>query len=241
LLLRVGRLHVAHLGDVGMAVEGVVVHRELRVERLHLAGRGDDQRVDLAEHRVAGDERLVQPSDQGDDLLLLGRVVDASAEAEPARLVGLEPDERVDVEPGESLRARLRDLLDVDAALGRQHEERLLLSAVERDREVVLLRDLRGLLDPEPPDDVTTDVEAEDLPGPRLGVVGILGELDPTSLPAPAGEHLSLDDDLAAELLRSRARLCRRRHETAFGHGNAEAREELLSLVFVEIHGRRRV
>ena len=33
-LERVGRLDVAHLGDVGMAEERAVVDRELRVERL---------------------------------------------------------------------------------------------------------------------------------------------------------------------------------------------------------------
>ena len=38
-LLRVGRLDVAHLRDVGMAEERAVVDRELRVERAHLAVR----------------------------------------------------------------------------------------------------------------------------------------------------------------------------------------------------------
>ncbi len=51
-LERVGRLQVAHLGDVGMPVERVVVDRELRVERLDPAVGRHDQRVDLAQHRV---------------------------------------------------------------------------------------------------------------------------------------------------------------------------------------------
>ena len=51
---------VAHLRDVGMAEERVVVDRELRVERPHLAVGRDDQRVDLAEHRLAADERVVE-------------------------------------------------------------------------------------------------------------------------------------------------------------------------------------
>ena len=73
-LERVGRLAVAHLGDVRVAEERVVVDRELRVERLHLAVGRHDQRVDLAEHRVEADERLVQLPDDRRDLLLLRRV-----------------------------------------------------------------------------------------------------------------------------------------------------------------------
>ena len=100
-----------------MLVERVVVDRELRVERLHLAFRRDDQRVDLAEHRVGADEGLVELLDDRSDLLLLARVVDAGAVDQAAGLVGLEALERVDVQARERVRVRLRDLLDVDAAL----------------------------------------------------------------------------------------------------------------------------
>ena len=79
----------------------------------------------------------------------------------------------------------------------------------------------------------------------RLGVGGVVGELDAARLAAPAGQHLRLDDDLAAELLGGGARLLRGRREPAVGDGDAEAPEELLALVLVEIHGggasRRRV
>ena len=114
----------------------------------------------------------------------------------------MEPDERVGV--------LLGDLLDLDAALRREHEERLLRAAVERDREVVLLRDVGRLLDPERADDVAVDVEAEDVLRLRLGVVGLVGELDAAGLAAAAGQHLRLDDDRAADLLRRGARLLRR-------------------------------
>ena len=43
-----------------------------------------------------------------------------------------------------------------------------------------------------------------------LGVVRVVGELDPARLAAAAGQHLRLDDDGAAELLGGRARLLRR-------------------------------
>ena len=149
------------------------------------AGR-DDQRVDLAEHRVEVDERLVEPADDRGDLLLLVGVVDAGAVDQPPRVPRLEALERVDVQPDERVRRRRRDLLDVDPALRREHEQRLLRAAVERDREVVLLRDVRRLLDPEPADDVAADVEAEDLraraPPPRRASSA---SLIPPALPRP--------------------------------------------------------
>ena len=116
------------------------------------------------------DEGLVELPDDRGDLLLLARVVDAGAVDEPPRLPRLEALERVDVQPDERVGRLLRDLLDVDPALRREHEERLLRAAVERDREVVLLRDVGGALDPERADDVAADVEPEDLPRLLLGV-----------------------------------------------------------------------
>ena len=148
------------------------------------------------------DERRVELLDDRGDLLLLARVLDARAVDEPPRDPRLEAFERVDVQPDERVRVLLGDLLDLDAALRREHEERLLRAAVERDREVVLLRDVGRLLDPELAHDVAADVEAEDVARLLLGVGGILGELDAAGLAAAAGQHLRLDDDRAAELRR---------------------------------------
>ena len=72
--------------------------------------------------------------------------------------------------------------------------------------------------------------------GLLLGVGRVLGELDPARLPAPAGQHLSLDDDLPAELLRSRPRLRGRRRKASLRDRDAELPEELLALVLVEVH-----
>ena len=141
------------------------------------------------------------------------------------------------MEPHERLGALLGDLLDVDAALRREHVEQPLRAPVEREREVVLLRDVGGLLDPEPPHDVAADVEPEDLLRPLLGLVRVGGELDPAGLAAPAGEHLRLDDDRASEHLGRLACLGGGRREPPLGDGDPGALEELLALVLVEVHG----
>ncbi len=81
----IGRLDVAHLGDVGVAEQRAVVHGELRVERFHLAVGRHDQRVDLAEHGVRLDEAAVELADDLQHLPLLVRVVDAGAAPRPRR------------------------------------------------------------------------------------------------------------------------------------------------------------
>ena len=70
-------------------------------------------------------------------------------------------------------------------------------------------------------------------------LVGVGGELDPTRLAPASGQHLGLDDHLAAELLGCRAGLLRRLGEPALGDRDPGGREELLALVLVEIHGGR--
>ena len=129
---------------------------------MHHAVRLDDERVDLAEHRVARDEALVELRRDRGDLLLLVGLLDARAEQEPAAVPRLEALERIDVQPHELLGLGRCHFLDVDPALRREHEQRLLHAAIERQRQVVLALDVRGLLDPEPADDVAADVHAED-------------------------------------------------------------------------------
>jgi hypothetical protein len=149
---------------------------------------------------------------------------------------GLEPDQGVDVQPRQQL-GRLRcDLLDVDATLGRQHQQRPLLSTVERDREVVLRGDLGGLLDPQLAYGMAADVHAEDRPGVFGRLAGGGCNLDPAGLPATADQHLRLDHDRGSELLRRRTRLLRRIDRHALGDRDPEACEELLALILVEVH-----
>src|SRR5581483_11852548 len=86
--------------------------------------------------------------------------------------------------------------------------------------------------------DVAADVEAEDAARLLLRVGRVVGEPDAAGLAAPAGQHLRLDDDGAAEAGRRGPRLLGRDGEPPVGDGDADAPEELLALVLVEIHRR---
>jgi len=71
---------------------------------------------------------LVELLDDRGDLLLLGRILHACAIDQPPRDPGLVALERVDVQHHERVRILLGDLLDLDAALRREHEEWPLVS-----------------------------------------------------------------------------------------------------------------
>jgi hypothetical protein len=79
----------------------------------------------------------------------------------------------------------LGDRLDLDTALGRQHQQVLLRGTVEGEAGVVLLVDVGCLLDPDPLDDVALDVHAEDVPGVVRTSSASLASLMPPALPRP--------------------------------------------------------
>ena len=112
--------------------------------------------------------------------------VTPGSEDEPTCLPRIEPLEGVDMQPDERLRRLRRDLLDVDSALRREHEEGLLDPAIECQRKVVLLGDIGCLLDPEALDDMTFDVEPDDVLRVLLRLVGCCcASLTPPALPRP--------------------------------------------------------
>ncbi len=81
------------------------------------------------------------------------------------------------------------------------------------------------------------NLEPEDLGRPLGGLGRRGGEPHPTRLAAAAGQHLRLHDDRPAELLGRAPRLVGRRHEPPCRDRDSVAREQLLALVLVEIHG----
>ena len=149
---------------VVVAVLGVVVERDLGVERVHLAVGREDERVDLDEVAVAVDVRVVQLQEDVDRAVGRRRVELRGFDPRAA-LRFAQPRDGVDVDARDRLGVLLGDAFDVDAALRGQHAEVLLGAAVERERRVVLLGDVGRVLDPHDLHDVALDVHAEDVPG----------------------------------------------------------------------------
>ncbi len=134
---------VAQRHDVGMAIERVVVERNLGVEHFELAAGGDDQRIDLQHRHVLGDEGRVELGDQG-----LGLFGEIAGQAERARrgaaVMRHDAGRRIDREGMDLFRRLVRDVLDVDAALGREDEGDAAGDAVDQRREIELLVDRRS-------------------------------------------------------------------------------------------------
>ena len=84
---------------------------------------------------------------------------------------------------------------------------------------------------------VSVDLQAEDVAGVALGLVGRVGELDAAGLHPAAGEHLRLDDDGAADALGDVAGLTRILGEAVVGDGDSGPLDDLAGFVFEEPHG----
>ena len=136
-----------------------------------------------------------------------------------------------------------RDLLDLDAALGRPDEHQAPGRAVEHDREVVLLDDLGGRADEHAPDGEALDLEREDLRRDVLGLVGVAGEPHAAGLAAAADEDLGLDHHLAGRVGRvveepdgGRSGLGGRPGHLPRGDRQALGEEQRLRVGFVDLH-----
>jgi hypothetical protein len=116
------------------------------------------------------------------------------------------------------------------------------LAAVEDDRGVVLLGDVRAALDPDLIDAEgplavrADDVHAEDRAGVLARLLDVLGDLDPARLAATADQHLGLDRAGVADLLRRGDGGVDGVGDLAAGHGDPVLGEQLLALVLEEVH-----
>ena len=161
----------------------------------------DDQRVDLDEHRLLGDERVVelgqQRADRAHDV-----AVDAGLEGEPAARGS-------PGSPAAGRRAGARSRRGRSSATSSMSmppcvesmTSGRLARAVEDDRRVVLGGDVRGGLDPDLVHGEAADVHAEDRLGVGLGLGAVLGDLDAAGLAAASDLHLRLDDAGIADLV----------------------------------------
>ena len=160
----------------------------------------------------------------------------AASTAACAGNLGGQAVDRVDVELHDGVRVLLRHLLDLDATLGRQHQQMLLRRSVEREAGVVLLSDVGRVLDPDALHDMALDVHAEDVAGVQPNLVSVVGQLDPARLAPPADLHLGLDDDGVPGGIGGGHGFVHGVGGAAGGDRDAIAGEVLLALVLEQIH-----
>ena len=103
---------------------------------------------------------------------------------------------------------------------------------VEGEAGVVLLGDVGGVLDPDGLDDVTLDVETEDVRGVGSALVGVLGQLHTAGLASSAGVNLGLDNDRVTDTISDGDSFIHVAGGCAVGHRNAIGRKELFALIF---------
>ena len=219
--------------DVGVAEQRVVVDRDLRVERDDRAVVELHERVHLDEGRVALLQQLVQaPQHVGRSLAR----VDRQRADELAHVERPQPEHRVDVHPAQRLGTGASELLDVHAALGGHHREVVAGRAVEQHRRVELPGDRQQLLDEHLGHLVALEVRPEHAGGFLGGPFGRVDEHDAPALAATADLHLHLHDAPAAELTGGVRGLLRRLGDDPARRHDAVSAEELLALVFVQIH-----
>ena len=148
----------------------------------------------------------------------------------------LEPDERMQAQPQDRLGVRLRDLLDLDAALGgRDHRDRA-GCPVEDEAQVVLVRDVGSRRDEHGLDRGALDVEADDLASTVRRLVRRRRQLDAAGLSATADEDLRLHDNRRADVGRGRPRLLWGRRDRAGQMRHAMAGEDLDGPILLELH-----
>ena len=246
---------VAHRDDVRMAEQRVVVEAELRVQRQHPAVRGGDQRVDLDHRAIERDEELVEIGKQLAELL--GDVAgQAERRGQLADFVGLQAEQRVDELADDLFRGVVGDVLDAHAAFGRRHDHRTAGRAVHQDREVVLVGDVDRFGDHHLADELAflaglhrDEGFVEHLAGELRGLLGRFDQVDPAleavlevTLAAATRVDLGLDHQLGAgEFLRGGGSFFRGGRNLAHRARDLESVKEFFRLVFVDVHGRRKI
>ena len=161
---------------------------------------------------------------------------------------------RVDRQRGDLLGRLVRHVLDAHPAFGRNHECDAAARPVDQQREIVLAGDVDPVGHVEPIDLLARGAGlhrdqrvAEHLAGVGLDLVERLRQPDPAfgvgaellelALAAPAGVDLRLDDvQRSRQSLGALDGFLDRAGRMAGGDRDAEVREQLLGLVFMDVH-----
>jgi hypothetical protein len=194
-----------------------------------------DQRVDLDQGRVLGDEDIPQPANSlGHRLGHLRR--ESRGLDDLNGLAGIDAGDRVHRHLGQRLRCRRCHLLDIHPALHAGHREEGAMGAVEDERQVVLRNDVARRCHQHAVHGVTFDVHAKDRRRFTLRLLRRGGQLNAAGLAATPGLDLCFDDDAAAELRGSGMGLLARRDDATGQHRDAVGAEQIPRLIFVQIH-----
>src|SRR6516225_6597410 len=236
---------VAQRHHVGVAVERVVVERNLGIQTNDLAGFGHDQRIDLKQAHVLGQKSLVEPRQHVFGLLGL-LAVKTENPRHVARMMRHETGRGIDRETHDLVRRLMRDFFDVHAALGRRDEGHPRRRAINERREIIFTLDCRAFL----------DIDAAHLAAMQPGLVRdqngaehplslalYLGDrfedLDAAGLAAAAGMDLRLHHpDRAAELVGGLFRIRRGEGCDPARYRHAEFPQYRFGLIFVDVHSR---
>ena len=237
---------VDHVGVLAMAEDGVVVEGDLGVHGHEPAGLGHHQRVDLDQGAVLLQAGAVEAEDEL-DAILAQAPLEAEGERDLARLVGVEPGQRVDGELVDLLRRFARHLLDLDPAFGRGDEDVARRGAVEGDGEIELASDLHRLFDQDAPHPQSFrsglrrhQLAREEILGQLLRLLRVMHHLDAAGLAAAAGVDLCLDHAMSAHHLGGALDLVGGETDAAARDRDVIGTENLFGLVLVNVHGHLR-
>ncbi len=236
-----------------MTKQRVVVERHLGVEHAQIPLFCHHQRVDLQHRHVLGDEGVIELAHQS--FRLFCQVAGQFQRLRNgAAVMAHDAGRRIDREGHDLLRRRVRDILDVDAAFGGNHERDFAGFAVDQDREIKLLVDVGAFLDVEPVDLLAVRPGlhrdqscAQHLLGELIDLSDRFGDAHPAlvagggllelALAAAAGMDLALHHpDRAGKRFRGGIGIGRPQHRYAARDRHPEFMQQRLGLIFVDVH-----
>ena len=235
---------IAQKRNVLVPEQCIVVEIDLGIETDHLAVPGDDEGIDLEQTHVPRGERIVQSFDDP-AALFCAVAIKLQGRRNAAPDMRLIAGSLIDLERQDFLRSMLRDFFDIHAAFRRRDEGDTARRPIDERGKIEFASDRRALFDVKPPDDPSflarlmgNERHAQHAPGLRAHFFDRADDLHAATFAAPAGMNLSLHDPGGTAQL---FRRCNGFFDGECGqparYGHAEAAQNFLGLVFVDVHG----
>ena len=220
-----------------MAEQRIVIEHDLRIERDDASFPVDNERIDLDERGVLLAGQLLHFGENVGGLRSDG-LVGINATRNVHRFLLRKTLLRINGVANDLLRGLCRHLFDVDAARSGGDHDHAPRGAIEGHTEVGFGPDRRGLGDENFLHRPILDAQLEDFRRDLERLIGIVGQLDASRLPATTGVNLRFHDDAPAELARRFARLLGSVGDDSHRHRNPRRGEKLFPLILVKIHAR---